>query len=274
MSFKLGGCTHTYLFTCSLAEAVRRLASLGLRYVTLTATPPHIWPRDFDRQQRKNLRQLLDSLDMELLGLNPTSLDLNLASTNPGILDETVVQVKELIDLARDLGAQVLEVTGGRVHFLLPPPYQDSWNTAKGSITECVEYAEKKGVLIALENVPGRFLGTAREMQRMIREVGSDHLKIMYDVANGNLVQGEEPVTQTLKDVADYLIYVHLSDNDGAKLGHLPVGEGSIDYGVVAQTLREIGFTGVSVIETEYPEDPDRSFADTIRALEPFGWTV
>lgn len=274
MSFKLGACTHTYTFYCSLDEALRRLAGFGFKYLTITATPPHIWPRDFDKAQRRRLRGLLDSLDMQLLGLNPTSLDLNLASTNPGFLQETIIQIKELIELTRDLEGKVLEITGGKVHFLLPPPYEDSWRVAKDSIIECVRHAEAHGVILAMENVPARFLGTARELVKMVEEVGSDHLKIMYDVANGHLVQGEEPIARTLREVAEYLVYIHVSDNDGKTMAHLPVGQGSINYAEVAQTLQAIGFDSVSVIEPEYPQDPDRSFTESIETLSRLGWTL
>jgi sugar phosphate isomerase/epimerase len=272
VTVRLGACTHTYVFACGLEEALHRLAEFGFSHVTITATPPHIWPRDFGAEDRASLRDLLNALDLELLGVNPTSLDLNLASTNPGVRDETIAQIKELTELTRDLDSKVLEITGGKLHFLVPPPHEEAWELASDSIRQCVEHAEEVGVTLALENVPGGFINTAQRMKRMAEEIGSDNLKIMYDVANAHLTPDEAPLAEALGQVADKLAYIHVSDNDGQTMAHLPVGAGTIDFGAVAQALNEIGFDGVAVIETAYPHDPDRSFADSIEALKQFGW--
>lgn len=274
MSLKLGAGTHTLIFTHSLEGAIRRLAGLGFRYLKVQATPPHIWPPDFDEGQRRALRDLIDSLGMELWAVNASALDINLASPNSGFREETIVQVKEYIELTKDLGGKVFETTGGRVHNRYPPPYEDSWQVAKDSIARCVEHAEAHGIILGLENVPRRFLGTVTELKRMIQEVGSDNLRIVYDVANGHVMEKEESVPQVLKEIADNLVYIHISDNDGRTFSHLRFGEGNIDFHAVARTLREIGFEGVSIIETEHPQDPDKGFLDDIKALEQFGWEL
>jgi sugar phosphate isomerase/epimerase len=85
-----GGCTYSYLWTLSLDDAVNRLADLGFRSIELMATPPHLWPAEFARSERAALRRLCASRGMTITSVNPTYLDLNLASLNPGFRAETV----------------------------------------------------------------------------------------------------------------------------------------------------------------------------------------
>ncbi len=59
---------------------------------------------------------------------------------------------------------------------------------------------------------------------------------------------------------------------DGKKWTHSRIGKGKIDFGRVAGKLKEVHFTGVSILETTDPEDHDTSIAESIKKLAPYGW--
>jgi len=270
---KLGAAQYNYLWDYSLEDSLRKIKKFGFRYIELMTTPPHFWPRGFSDKKRKDLKSLLDQLELELIAINPTFNDLNLASPNPGIREETVIQIKEQITLARDLGAKIVGIIGGRRHPLLAPPVETIWKEfARDAILRCVEHAEKNNVIFGLENSPSLFIDSAERMVFVVEEVKSPWIKIVFDVANDSLAA--KGGTHALEMVKEHLVHVHLSDTDGKKRSHSPVGMGTIDFAAIAEKLKEINFTGVSILETTYAEDPGWGISSSLEKLIPLGWQL
>lgn len=268
VSLRLGAATYTYLWDLPIDDAIRRLAGLGFRHVELMAAPPHLWPRDVDRLRREQLRNLCNSLGVEIVSINPTFLDLNLASPNPGIREESIRQLQEAADLASDLGAKVLVSVSGQRHPLIAPSQQWLWNTVKESIHRCLEHCVKRGIHLGLEN-GWTVINRAQQMVQMAREIDNPSFGIVYDVANAAMVHSP---TDGLKMIGSHLIHVHLSDTDYRTWKHNPVGDGVVNFSQVAQTLREIGYEGVSILEITHPQDSDGAMTRSAESLEYMGW--
>ena len=269
---KLGTAQYTYLLDCSIEESLQKIKDLGFKYVELMTVPPHCWPPDLGPQDRKNLRNTMDRLGIELVALNPTFLDLNMASLNPGIREESVRQIVDQITLAHDLGAKLVVIILGKRHPLIAPPIEEVWERyARDGVLRCVEHAEKKGVIFGIEHSPNLFVENTERMLWVLNELKSDSVKIVFDVANASMVESIEAALDRIKD---HLVHVHLSDTDGKKWTHSPVGMGAIDFGAVAAKLKEVGFTGVSILETTYPQDPQWGISSSIEKLIPLGWEM
>ena len=275
MSLKLGAAQYSYLWKYSLEESIRRLANLGFKYVELTSAPPHLWPRSFDNEKRKALRNLCDLVGVELVAVNPTGLDFNLASPDPGIRDETVRQMKEQIDLANDLGASIMVQIGGKRHSLLPPPFEIVWEQyAKKSIVECVQHAEKRRVIFGLENAPLKFLEKTQQLKQVVEEIDSPYLRLVFDVANTPRTKPGPPLIDQIEEIKEFLVHVHLSDTDSKTWTHDPVGTKEVDFRSVGKKLKEIDFKGVSIIELTYPQDPEGGLISSKDKLLQWGWAL
>jgi len=142
---------------------------------------------------------------------------------------------------------------------------------ARESVLLCVEYAEKKKVIFGLENGPSLFIDRTDLMRFAWNQVKSPWLKFVYDVANASLV---EPIVPGLERIKGQLVHVHLSDTDGKKWTHSGIGQGKIDFGGIARKLKEIHFTGISILETTEAEDADRSILKSVKKLASFGWNL
>ena len=269
MGLKLGSAVYTYLWAMSLEDAISRLADLGFSHVEIMTTPPHCWPRSMDQADRKRLRDLLDSRGLTLMALNPTFLDINIASVNPALREESVRQIKETVELAGDLGARIAIVSCGRRHTLIPAPFEQSWELARPGLEECLELAESRNVVLGIENTPSLFVSTATQLVQAVQHLNNNRARIVFDVANASMV--EDPVAG-LRTVAPYLEYVHLSDTDSVRWTHSTVGTGTIDFPAIARALQEVGFQGVSTLETTEPQDPDGSIRRSLEVLETLGW--
>ena len=100
----LAGCTFGWLHRAPLADALRALSRHGVRAVELTTAPPHLFTRHFGRYERLELARLLRRLELRVVSVNPTFVDINLVSTNPEIWEASVRQLIAEIELAADLG--------------------------------------------------------------------------------------------------------------------------------------------------------------------------
>jgi deoxyribonuclease-4 len=261
--------TYAFLWERPLENTLKQIADWGFRYVELMTAPPHVWPRDMDLDGRRALRRLLAENGLEVVALCPTFLDLNIASPNPGILQESVRQIQETVRLAHDLEVHLLVLIPGRRHILVPQPFDGTWLIAKAAIEQCVEEAERYGVTIGLENAPSLFLERSEQLCSMVQEVGSDNLRVVLDVANTAV--GESP-TDALDTVQDYLVHVHISDRADASWAHLTVGQGLLDFDEIFAKLEQIGFKGASIIETTSMSDPDGGVLASKAKLEAIGW--
>jgi deoxyribonuclease-4 len=234
----------------------------------LTA-PHHCWPPDFDAADRTALKSLADLLDIRIESLNLPSLDQNLASPTREAREYTLCLYRGLIDLASYLGSSFVVTLPGRRSHLGPPPTEKLRGWLHGSIEQLLPYAQRAGIRIVLENHPQSVIPMAGEMAEFVEQFGSQNLGICYDVANGEFTGEDHPAA--LRRIAPHLMQIHLSDSTRSAWQHDPIGTGSVDFRTVATTLREIGYTGTSIIEI-ISESPERDIAEGNRRLAEFGW--
>jgi len=267
--FELGVATFNYLNRFSFEETLDHLSGQGFRCLEITSSPPHMFPRDLDKARRKAMRNEMEKRGFRVASLQPTYLDLNIISLNPAIREESLRQVKENIELAADLGAEMLVLVTGRRHPLLPLPMEKAWNLCIEGIRECNEVARKHGVLIGVENVRNQFVDKGEDVRRILEDLGDENTKAVIDVANANIL--ESPL-DALESAKDHLAMVHLSDNNGKTWTHSPIGMGSIDFEAVRRKLEEIGFGGPCVLEVTYGSDPEWAVEVSKERLESLGW--
>jgi protein FrlC len=270
MAFPLGTATYTYLWQHSLGDALQRIAGLGIRYVELMTTPPHMWIGAMGEAECAHVRRLLEERHLTLTALNPTFLDISIASTNPGIRRESVRQIVETVRVCHALGGRIVVLSAGRCHPLMAPPFAHSLTLIKESLAEILDACAKWDVTIGLEN-GWNLIDKSRQMRDLVDEVNSERLRIAYDTANANVV---EDVLPGLELVREYLVHLHLSDSVPNVRAHHPIGRGTIDFGRVAQCLKEIEYRGVSILEIITSEKSDEPILDSIRTLTNLGWQV
>lgn len=267
---RLGGCTYPYLYLNTLEEALFSLAKLGFQKFELVGTPPHLWIRSYNQTKASQLKRLLNSLNLQITSINPTFLDSNPISLNPGFREESIRQMKEMIIFASLLDVPIVIFFLGRRHPLLPAPYEKVYNLAKDVLKECIPLAEKYNVIIGVENSMTSFMNTGGQLLRLVEDFSHSMVKIVYDVANGFM--SEDPLVG-LDVVKKHLALVHLSDTD-TNWRHWPLGKGLLDFCKIGNKLKAIDFQGVSVIEFAESENPEADFIEAISLLKQYGWKV
>jgi sugar phosphate isomerase/epimerase len=270
MAFRLGAATYNYLWEGSLDDALRNIAQTGIRFVEVMTTPPHMWIGDMNSAQCAHVRRLAEERNLTLAALNPTFLDISIASTNPGIRGESVHQIRETVRVCHELGARIVVLSAGKRHPLIAPPFEHSLTLILDSLAEIVDACERWDVTIGLEN-GWNLVDKARQLVELVERVNSRYLKIAFDTANANVV---EDVLAGLQLVRPHLVHLHLSDSTPNVRGHLPIGQGNIDFGKVGHILRDMDYHGLSILEIIHTEKSDESIRHSIQSLTSYGWEL
>lgn len=108
--------------------------------------------------------------------------------------------------------------------------------TMKVQLAKIAPIAEKEDVLIIVEPLTGGFFQSSEEAFGLIKAVGSENVKLLYDIFHFQNIDGK--ITETLKNNLDLVGDIH---GAGAPMrGELTVGE--LDYKFILNTLKEIGY--------------------------------
>jgi hydroxypyruvate isomerase len=99
------------------------------------------------------------------------------------------------------------------------------------------------GVLLVIEpinqrDMPGFWLSTSAHAERLLEMVGSDNLKIQYDIYHMQIMQGD--LMPTYARLKDKIGHIQIADTPGR---HEP-GTGEINYDFVFAELDRLGYDG------------------------------
>lgn len=189
-----------------------------------------------------------------------------------------VERCKKFIDLANQWGADnILLVLGEYIWQREVIPPQAQWDWALETCRELGDYADKKGVSIALELEPFRMslLNDVKSMAKFIKDCKHPRVKANIDISHLVLSDTSPNEVKKLKGNA---IHVHISDCDGKVHGDLPPGRGVVKFEPYLQAIKELNFDGVVSIELEYSPNPKRivqwveeAYRETARRMELVG---
>ena len=130
-----------------------------------------------------------------------------------------------------------------------------------------VALAEKYGVRLNLEALNihvdhvGNFLETTQMGAEIVRLIGSEYLRILYDVYH--MQYNEGALCETIGKYCDTIGHVHIADVPGR---HEP-GTGEINYAAVVRQLRASGYQGIIGCEL-FPQTDTAAAVRAIMALK------
>jgi D-psicose/D-tagatose/L-ribulose 3-epimerase len=203
----------------------------------------------FDREVDKyaELGRRLDALGLERLAVSARGAGDNPIADEPKVRAEAVAATRANVDSAAALGASLICGPLGAPLgvFSGAPPTAEEKARAVAYLKEVAPYAEERGVTIVLEYL-NRFemylTNTAADLAALVREVGHPSVRMMYDTFHAHIE--EKDPRSALRDCADVLVHVHLSENDRST-----PGTGQVDWDTTFASLGEIGYDRWVVIE-------------------------
>lgn len=183
---------------------------------------------------------------------------VGLIDFNDPVREFHIQRCKKFIDLAQTWGASnILLVIGEYIWQKEVIPPQDQWNWGLETCRILGDYADSKGIDIALELEPFRLslLNNVDSMVRFIDECNHPRVRANIDISHLVL---SDTTASDLIHLKDKAIHVHISDCDGKIHGDLPPGRGVVKFHPYLQAIKELGIDGTIAIELEYSPDPSR----------------
>ncbi len=183
-----------------------------------------MWPRQgLWRERIPDIGR--DGLDVYM---HSPTVDLNPASINRGIRDETLGQLKETVDMAAEIGAKYITTHPGIIHKPMPHIREMCTDWALQVLGEAADYARGNGVAFSIENMPRghTYLCTsAEELDRFRAHCGCG---VTIDV--GHAITCPDPASFLRLPGISYL---HVNDNQGDRDAHLCPGDGILDLSLL-----------------------------------------
>ena len=223
---------------------VKRLGTMNTRYIEILDDGTH----ELDKKRVATLKEAAKSYSLEF-SLHAPFADINIASPSKSMLDASMKRLKQSMAYANALDAKLWVFhPGAKTGIGQFYPGAD-WKQNNQSIKELCETAEELGLNIALENLPAKyyfFMSKAEDFVKFYRETNLP-VGIVMDLGHANL---EGQIETFFNMLADKIIHIHASDNDGVEDQHFGIGQGKIDYDWFAETIKKMGYDKSVIIES------------------------
>ena len=213
-----------------LPDAIRAAKAAGF-----DAVECH-WPYDVPAEQ---VRAALDETGLPMLGLNTRRGNVaageNGLAALPGRGAEARAAVDEAFDYAAAIGARAVHVMAG---FSGGPRAEAAF---LDTLAHACDRAEAQGAMVLIEplnhyDAPGYFLSGSAQAAALIREIGRDSLRLMFDCYHLQIMEGD--VSRRLERLLPIVGHVQIAavPDRGAP------DHGELDYGWLLPRIEALGW--------------------------------
>jgi L-ribulose-5-phosphate 3-epimerase len=257
-----------------LESVIHRASALGFQGV-------EVLHRQMESEERAYLHGLKRHAFLHGVDLICLSIHQNFVSPDPEVRRQNVAHTVHCIQLAHEMGIPAIRLNSGRWGTVesfdrlmelrgdeppLPGHTEDeAFQWCIEATEQCLQAAEKYGVLLALEN----HWGLTREPEgvlRIVDAIGSPWLSVLMDT--GNFL--EAPYAK-LERMANRAAYVHAKTYFGGGEWYTL----DLDYRKVAEILANASYRGYVSLEFEGKEDAETAVPKSLALLrEAFDTSV
>jgi hydroxypyruvate isomerase len=149
--------------------------------------------------------------------------------------------VGKAIDYAKALGCTMINCLAG----ILPGHVsrRTGYTTLVSNLSFAATALKKENILLIVEpinsyDIPGFFLNRSKEGIEVIDDVGSDNLKLQYDIYHMQRMEGE--LGATLTKLMPRIGHIQIADNPGRN----EPGTGEINYPYLFKLIDSLGYGG------------------------------
>jgi sugar phosphate isomerase/epimerase len=276
LPFKLGVITDE--ITQDLGQALDFIAHYSLSYCELR----QLWGKNIMSLSQADLERaktLIDQRHMHVTEIASPIFKYNLPEmpAKAGEVRDTFMAnftdqdteslLKKSFEIANFLGTPKVRVFS---YWRVEDP-EKAYPHVRAHLAKAAAMALQNKITLLLENEQTCNVATGKESGRMVRDVNSPGLRVMWDPANA-VVLGEIPYPDGYRHVRGLLENVHAKDvKKDPKTGEfhwLPVGAGSVDWTGQCRALVKDGYHGTMSLETHYRRPDGNSVESSRESLE------
>jgi len=240
--------------------------------IELWGAAPHCYVEDMNLSDVQQIKQEIEKRSLEVICFTPEQCmyPINLAAKETVMRERSISYFKKSIDVANQLEAPMVLVTAGWGY--RNEERSEALNRARDSLERLSAYAEKKGILLALEplqKVESNLICTLADLKEMLNSISSPFLKGMLDTIP--LAVEKEDLSSYFKELKDDFVHIHFID--GNPTGHLAWGDGDLPLENYIATLAEYQYDGALTLEftsAQYLQNPNAAIEKSLRTLDPY----
>ncbi len=201
-----------------------------------------------------DLKKLVREQERIGVGISATcTKEFNLVDV--GKREAYLAGLKETLEACKMLGTQsIISQTGSAIPDL---SREAQIGVMVETLKRCALLCEKANVVLELEPLnglvdhPGHFLQTSDEAVRIVDEVDSPYVRLVFDVYHQQVTEGN--VIRNATAYRDRINHFHIADNPG----RTEPGTGELNYRNILNAIKETGFDGYVGLECRYTVDTD-----------------
>ncbi len=240
-----------------VAQAAKTAKELGYDAIELCFGAGELVP-EASASDLTKLRKEIEGIGIEIASLATGNYwGKSLSSPDEAERAEAVAFTEAYINAANCFGVDVILVLAGSVDVAWDParpvvPLKNAYEMSQKSIRSLIPLAEKKGVVIALENVWSKFLTGPFELAAFVDSFNSPQVMVYFDAGNC-LINGYSE--QWLEVLGKRIKRVHVKNftrrDGGGTLADFTDSllKGDVNWPAVFQGLKAIGYNGCLTAE-------------------------
>ena len=217
----------------------------------------------------KKINEIIDSFSLEISALGTGSTYLRFGYSfghqDQNIRRKAIERIDKYVNFAQDTRSKVI-IGLIRGRYNQENTSKSEKLNIKSSLKECCRLAEDKGVELVFEPINSFEIdsyNTIAESVELIKEIGSENLKLLVDTFHTNLEEDPGFIWDDLKEIAHLVTHLHLSD-----CTRRAPGSGHFDFKTFLRIFQESGFKGFASVETIMKPSFEEVARETVEYLK------
>jgi len=155
---------------------------------------------------------------------------------------EGVLDNGPILPLLKPAGAPVKRHYGHAGDLVPGLQWSSYYRSLVDTYRDACRIADRYGLDYHLHPCEGSLVKDTDSFLLFARDV--DHVRLRFNFDTANQFYFHDHLAAGLLRTIDYISYIHISDNSGQRVEHLPPGEGRIDWPMFFETLAKAGYRG------------------------------
>ena len=234
--------------------AAAREAGYDFLEMSIDETDARIDRLNWSQAEQNELLYCARKMNMSILSMCLSgNRRFPIGSEDPETRQRGVKLIKDAIDFARALGIRIIQLAGYDEY--ANPSNDATMNNFMVSLGECVKYAERRTVMLAMETMENELMNSIRKAKRYVDAFGSPWFKIYPDI--GNLTATGQDIRTDYMSGKNDIVAIHLKDTVPGVFREIPFGAGNVDFISFFKLLIAERYDGVFVVEMWSDETED-----------------
>ncbi len=249
---KISVCAECFFTAIPFEQRVKKIADIGYQYIEFWHPEGTFDGRSIDFDQAKNTSTLNDAAKSTGVVYNDFAFgawdgSIGGNATNSADHPKWLQQAQKMLDFAKQIGCRKGIILSGLTQRNLTAEQMNQ--NLRLAFGKAAGMAEKAGVTLLIEPLNslvdhgGYYLETTEEAVRIVREINSPNLKLLFDVYHMQIMQGN--LLAFIEKNIDIIGHFH----SAGVPGRAELFDTEINYPAIIRKIDELGYDGCFGLE-------------------------